>query len=157
TDFILGDITRANMGGDLPPFGSAGSAQVLAIDRALYIQAQLYNQQGSDVYGDLPRLQNAVRQVPDPKLAAELSAHLLQLQAEVPVLVLLRAERQLLWAIGGELYVGVSLFSGNADRDAWTSELRSLDKKFLAELRQQKHPDLDKRVTDWEKDLRRLH
>jgi hypothetical protein len=91
TIFVLGDIGNTNkLTGDVlgfPP-GSAEAAQIVAIDRILWIYNKLYDQQGSDKFGDLPKTESDVRAVPEPQLAGLLSANLLQLYAEVPALVL---------------------------------------------------------------------
>ena len=160
--FALGDIGNTNfLASDIlgfPP-GSVEAGQIVAINRALWIQNQLYDQQGSDIFGDLPNTQSAVRKVPESSLAASLSANIVQLYAEVPVLTLLKNVMQVLRAIRSDYRVGVSGFTGStAQRDDWVRDLELIQTKLFNELKQPHDQpsiqQLAEQLNAWEKSVR---
>jgi hypothetical protein len=149
--YVLGDLADAR-----PPRREDNWTDK-AIARAIRLQKVVNDQQGASVYGDLPKQPSELRQFPSPTLAAVLSAELLQLQVEVPVLRLWWLVQQLNEAMGREIYVGVGFFSGNRDRDTWTAELQALMAAFEAECRSTKHPGFEQNIKTWEDQVHRLH
>jgi hypothetical protein len=80
---VLGDIRVAN---GAPPVNRFAQA---AIGRAIGLQNLVNNKDGMSVYGDLPRVARGLSEFPDGKLAAKLSANILRLQVEVPLVRLM--------------------------------------------------------------------
>jgi hypothetical protein len=164
TIFVLSDIGNTNMLSSyalgFPP-GSAEAAQIVVINRALWIQGELYDQKGSEIHGDLPKSQDQVGKVPDGRLASLLSANILQLIAEVPVLVLLKNVQLLINAINKDKRVGVTFVLGDtSERDGWLKELDSFKAKFFDELRRKHdHFEHDRLVADldpWKDRIKQL-
>jgi hypothetical protein len=91
-------------------------------------------QQGGSAY-ELPRSRSEVIKTPDPGLAATISAEFVQLQIELPVLVLWRDLQDLRDAIG----TSDPLPGSKRDRDRWDDDLSELIKKLAEELRSRDH------------------
>jgi len=160
TIFALSDIGNTNMLSSyalgFPP-GSTEAAQIVVINRALWIQGELYDQKGSEIFGDLPKSASQVAKVPDSRLASLLSANILQLIAEVPVLVLLKNVQLLINAIRKDNRVGVSGWTGKTSvRDAWLHELEAFKTRLFEELRRQKHDDLATNLDPWRERINEL-
>jgi hypothetical protein len=121
------------------------SASETARNRAGRLGSWLYDsysvfayrqQQGGSVY-ELPRSRSEVIKIPDPDLAAAISAEFLQLQIELPVLVLWRDLQDLLDAVA----TSDPQPGSPGDRTQWDNEILELIEKLAAELRRRDHED----------------
>lgn len=119
------------------------SASETASNRAERVGGWLYTrysavqqQQGGSVY-ELPRSRSEVIKTPDPDLTATISAEFLQLQVELPVLVLWRDVQDLRDAVA----TSDPPPGSPGDRGRWEKDLSGLIEKFAAELRRRDHEE----------------
>ena len=160
TVFALSDIGNTNMLSNyalgFAP-GSSEAAEIVVINRALWIQGELYDQQGSQIYSDLPKSQNQVTKVPEARLASLLSANILQFVNEVPVLILLKSVQLQIDAIRKDYRVGVSGWTGNTSvRDAWLKELEIVQDEVLRRTEKAEAPQFDRRLRSLEGSSQRI-
>jgi hypothetical protein len=151
SNVVLGDLNRTNQAPDVY------RPVAIAIDRAIRLDRTVNATEGASDYGDLPRTQSGLRTYPDRKLAVNLSAEILRLQLEVPIVRLMDFRKRLGDAMMREVYIGVSLVSGKKDRMHWFQELDDLQKELENEWDSKAHPDFEKKVAKWEQTIDRLH
>ena len=103
---------------------------------ANYTATAFQQQRGGSVY-ELPRSRTEVIKIPDADLAANISAEFLQLQIELPVLVLWRDLQDLRDTVA----TSDPQPGSPGDRNAWDDELVELIGKLQAELRRRDHEE----------------
>ena len=125
---------------------------LIALERARRIEFMLGGLYGMDRYGDLPRSQSDIVSIPDTDLLTTLSAEVLQLEIELPVLQLWRAAETLRGLPDTTDPPGGS----SEDRENWGKELDAFALRFAQQVQQRNHDDFIRDAEAIEKRIREL-
>ncbi len=144
---VLGRIETANL-------DEWDKPSDMAISRAILLQNAVNDKEGNSLYGDLPRTASDLLKFPDRQFIAWLSAQILRLQVEVPLVRMLDLRQRLSEAMAREEYVGTSFFElsrhGDNDRKKWLKDLSNLRTELEKEFDAREHPDFEAKVGGWE-------